>query len=139
MPYPDFIGIVRAAWENYDQSRIIKSIRDISANVSTNHVYKIDFDGHQPVIAKLSYFGFFEHFVEDHSIINSLANIASKILKAIDHLFVKIDLGEGRCREYLCTVVKTNALGCRYGVDPLHVGALNEDATVSGAGKIGEP
>jgi hypothetical protein len=74
MPYPDFIGIVRAAWENYDQSRIIKSIRDISANVSTNHVYKIDFDGHQPVIAKLSYFGFFEHFVEDHSIINSLAN-----------------------------------------------------------------
>ena len=74
MPYPDFIGIVKSAWESYDQSRTIKNIRDISANVSTNHVYKIDFQGHQPVIAKLSYFGYFEHFVEDHTIINSLAN-----------------------------------------------------------------
>jgi len=74
MPYPDFISIVKNAWQNYDQSRTIKSVRDISANVSTNHVYRIDFEGHQPVIAKLSYFGYYEHFVEDHTIINSLAN-----------------------------------------------------------------
>ncbi len=74
MSYPDFISIVKNAWQNYDQSRIIKSVRDISANVSTNHVYRIDFEGHQPVIAKLSYFGYYEHFVEDHTIINSLAN-----------------------------------------------------------------
>jgi len=74
MPYPDFISIVKNAWQDYDQSRTIKSVRDISANVSTNHVYRIDFEGHQPVIAKLSYFGHYEHFVEDHTIINSLAN-----------------------------------------------------------------
>ncbi|GJM28339.1 MAG: hypothetical protein DHS20C17_09740 [Cyclobacteriaceae bacterium] len=74
MPYPDFIGIVKSAWRDYDQSRKINSVRDISANVSTNHVYQIEFDGHQPVIAKLSYFGYYEHFVEDHTIINSLAN-----------------------------------------------------------------
>ncbi len=74
MPYPDFIGIVKNAWLKYDQSRTIKSVRDISAHVSTNHVYRIDFEEHQPVIAKLSYFGYYEHFVEDHTIINGLAN-----------------------------------------------------------------
>jgi Ser/Thr protein kinase RdoA (MazF antagonist) len=74
MPHPDFINIVEQAWLSYDRSRTIKTIRDISANVSTNHVYRIDFEGHQPVIAKLSYFGYYEHFVEDHTIINSLAN-----------------------------------------------------------------
>ncbi len=70
----DFISIVREAWENYDSSRVIKEISDISARVSTNHVYLIKFEGHQPVIGKLSYFGLYEHFVEDHTIINSLSN-----------------------------------------------------------------
>ncbi len=74
MPQIDFISIVQQAWEHYDLSRSIKSIQDISAKVSTNHVYRISFEGHQSVIAKLSYFGFHEHFVEDHSIINSLSN-----------------------------------------------------------------
>jgi len=74
MSSPNFIRIVKDAWKNYDQSRKIVSVRDISANVSTNHVYQIEFDGHQSVIAKLSYFGYYEHFVQDHSIINSLSN-----------------------------------------------------------------
>ncbi len=74
MSSPDFIRIVKDAWKDYDPSRAIHSVSDISANVSTNHVYRIDLDGHQPVIAKLSYFGHYEHFVEDHTIINSLAN-----------------------------------------------------------------
>ena len=74
MPHIDFIGIVREAWESYDQSWVIKSIQDISAHVSTNHVYRINFKEQQPVIAKLSYFGYYEHFVEDHTIINSLSN-----------------------------------------------------------------
>lgn len=74
MPFPQFIRIVKDAWQSYDQSRTIKSVSDISANVSTNHVYRIDLEDHQPVIAKLSYFGYYEHFVEDHTIINSLAN-----------------------------------------------------------------
>lgn len=58
----------------YDSSRPIKSISDISAKVSTNHVYKIVFPDNGFVIAKLSYFGKYEHFVEDHTIINVLAN-----------------------------------------------------------------
>lgn len=74
MPHIDFISIVREAWENYDKSRKITGVQDISANVSTNHVYRINFPGHHSVIAKLSYFGFYDHFVEDHTIINSLSN-----------------------------------------------------------------
>lgn len=74
----DFITIIRYAWMDYDASRKIKSIRDISAMVSTNHVYKIVFEDHSSIIAKLSYFGKFEHFVEDHTTINVLANNLSE-------------------------------------------------------------
>src|SRR5947209_1194496 len=74
MPFIDFSEIVREAWQAYDSSREIKRIVDISARVSTNHVYRITFtDGHI-IIGKLSYFGVYEHFVEDHTIINSLSN-----------------------------------------------------------------
>lgn len=74
MHFIDFTTIVKYAWMAYDSSRAIKSISDISAKVSTNHVYKVVFTNGSFVIAKLSYFGRFEHFVEDHTIINVLAN-----------------------------------------------------------------
>lgn len=70
----DFIQIVKEAWRAYDDSRPIYQITDISVQVSTNHVYKIDLEGPHFVVAKLSYFGKFEHFVEDHTLINVLAN-----------------------------------------------------------------
>ncbi len=74
MPFVDFTGIIREAWEAYDNSREILRITDISAKVSTNHVYRITFADHSIIIGKLSFFGHFEHFVEDHRIINSLSN-----------------------------------------------------------------
>lgn len=70
----DFTAIVSQAWENYDDSRKIKTIEDISVKVSTNHVYRIRLDDGGIVIAKISYFGRYSHFLEDHSIINALAN-----------------------------------------------------------------
>lgn len=70
----DFNKIVREAVREYDSSKRVVNISDISAQVSTNHVYRIKFSDGNMIIAKLSYFGKFEHFVEDHSIINSLAN-----------------------------------------------------------------
>lgn len=74
MTHIDFLGIVREAVEHFDSSKKIISIHDISAQVSTNHVYRIRLQDHNIIIAKLSYFGKFEHFVEDHTIINSLSN-----------------------------------------------------------------
>ncbi|HNP22400.1 MAG TPA: hypothetical protein PKM63_11895 [Panacibacter sp.] len=74
MAFIDFTSIVRGAWEAYDNTREISGIVDISAKVSTNYVFKITFKDRTIIIAKLSYFGKFEHFVEDHTIINSLSN-----------------------------------------------------------------
>jgi len=69
-----FEQIVRDAWYNYDHTRPIQKIEDISAKVSTNHVYRIRLASKHFVIAKLSFFGNFEHFKEDHKIINALSN-----------------------------------------------------------------
>lgn len=74
MPFIDFTNIVKEAWEAYDSTRQIIRINDISAQVSTNHVYKITFIDKSFIVAKLSYFGKYEHFIEDHTIINSLSN-----------------------------------------------------------------
>jgi hypothetical protein len=74
MQFIDFTAIVREAWLSYDSTREIARIVDISAKVSTNHVYRVTFTDGNFIIAKLSYFGLYEHFVEDHSIIDTLSN-----------------------------------------------------------------
>ncbi len=74
MTHIDFTEIIRHAWSAYDDTRNIIRITDISARVSTNHVYRITFSDNNFIIAKLSYFGTFNHFVEDHSIIDTLSN-----------------------------------------------------------------
>ncbi|MBN1118283.1 MAG: hypothetical protein JXA77_13825 [Bacteroidales bacterium] len=70
----DFFTVIREAWASYDGSMKIKAIFDVSAQVSTNHVFKVTFEARNPVFAKLSYYGKYEHFHEDHIIINNLAN-----------------------------------------------------------------
>ncbi len=74
MRFIDFEKIIRHAWQNYDASRRVASVIDISAKVSTNLVFRVKLDNDDMVIAKLSYFGRYEHFVEDHTLINALAN-----------------------------------------------------------------
>ena len=70
----DYYQIIRQAWEEFDDRHKIKGIYDVSAHVSTNQVYKVSFHNRKPVFAKLSDYGRFEHFKEDHIIINNLAN-----------------------------------------------------------------
>ncbi len=70
----DFNAIVEAAWYEYDPSRTVLSINDISAMVSTNHVFRLRLEDETKIIAKFSYFGTYDDFVEDHSLINALAN-----------------------------------------------------------------
>ncbi len=69
----DFTRIVRKAWEAYDGDTKIVMVTDFSPHVSTNYVFKVDLENGETVFAKLSYYGKFEHFLEDHSIINNLA------------------------------------------------------------------
>ncbi len=70
----DFSSVVADAWRAYKPSRPAQSIVDISAQVSTNHVYKVQLNSRRFVVGKVSYFGRYEHFREDHTIINTLAN-----------------------------------------------------------------
>jgi len=74
-PAPEVrITLIKKAWEGYDASKKISDIEDISAMVSTNRVFKVTFDDGDMVIAKLSYFGKYEYFKDDHRIIHSLSN-----------------------------------------------------------------
>ncbi len=66
--------IIRQAWKEFDGRHEVKRILDVSANVSTNSVYKVSFDNREPVFAKLSDYGNFDNFREEHIIINNLAN-----------------------------------------------------------------
>lgn len=70
----DYNLIITKAWEGYDASKTIRKIEDISALVSTNHVFRITFNDDDIIIAKLSNFGKYEYFKEDHRIIHSLSN-----------------------------------------------------------------
>ncbi len=74
MQHFDFIQIIKRAWHEFDSRHEIRGVYDVSAYVSTNQVYKISFYKREPVFAKLSDYGRFEDFREDHIIINNLAN-----------------------------------------------------------------
>src|SRR5882757_9993939 len=82
----DYSLIIKKAWDGYDASKTIKSIEDISAQVSTNHVFRITFDDDDIIIAKLSNFGKYEYFKEDHRIIHSLSN---NLLYPFENLLAK--------------------------------------------------
>ncbi|RJE72065.1 hypothetical protein [Reichenbachiella sp. MSK19-1] len=69
----NFNEIVLEAWKQYDSSREVISINDISARVSTNHVFKLKLETGGVIIAKLSYFGTYKNFLEDHSLVNSMS------------------------------------------------------------------
>ena len=101
--YPD---IIRAAWKGYDSSRTISTIEDISPMVSTNRVYKITFQDEDFIIAKISTFGKYEHFKEDHRIIHSLSN---NLLYPFENLLAKSLLKNNRVYTYRYRKGKTDA------------------------------
>jgi len=102
----DYNAVITKAWEGYDSSKIIKKIEDISAMVSTNHVFRITFEDDDIVIAKLSYFGKYEHFKEDHRIIHALSN---NLLYPFENLLAKSLLKNNRIYVYRYKQDKTDA------------------------------
>ena len=94
MNYP---SIIKKAWLGYDASKHIRSIEDISAMVSTNHVFQITFEDDDIIIAKLSTYGKYEHFKEDHRIIHALSN---NLLYPFENLVAKSLLKNNRVYTY---------------------------------------
>lgn len=70
----NLLPIIEKGWYNYNPKRRIRKIEDLSVNVSTNKVFRVTFTDKTFVFAKVSNFGKFENFKEDHQIINVLAN-----------------------------------------------------------------
>src|SRR5258705_2895119 len=102
----NYLDIIKAAWKGYDPSRMIQTIEDISPMVSTNRVYKVTFTDEDFVIAKLSTFGKYEHFKEDHRIIHSLSN---NLLYPFENLLAKSLLKNNRVYTYHYRKGKTDA------------------------------
>ncbi|MBK0379032.1 hypothetical protein [Mucilaginibacter segetis] len=98
--------VIKKAWEGYDSSKKIRSIDDISARVSTNLVYRITFDDDDIIIAKLSYFGKYEYFKEDHRIIHTLSN---NLLYPYESFLAKSLLKNNRVYIYRYKQDKTDA------------------------------
>lgn len=68
-PGADFPAIIGEAWRDYGDSRPIVSVREMSANVSTNRVFLVRVEGGYEVVAKTSSYGSYVHFRQDHRII----------------------------------------------------------------------
>ena len=93
----DYPAIIKKAWADFDGSVAIQTIEDISARVSTNHVFKVTFEDGDHIIAKLSYFGKHEHFLEDHRIIHALAN---NLLYPFENVLAKSLVRDGQVYTY---------------------------------------
>ena len=57
---------VAAAWATYGDARTIVRVDEVSANVSTNRVYRLHLDDGSTLIAKVSSYGSYFLFYEDH-------------------------------------------------------------------------
>lgn len=95
--YLNFSEIIRDAWRQYDPSRKVRNVVDISAMVSTNHVFRVKFFDGGFVIAKCSFYGKFRHFKEDHTIIHELSD---SLRPPFDHFLARSLMKDGEVYTY---------------------------------------
>src|SRR4029079_8163746 len=68
-------GAVDAAWAAYGDGRTIAEVEEVSANVSTNRVYRLHLDDSSTLITKVSSYGSYFLFVEDHDRLSRCAHL----------------------------------------------------------------
>jgi hypothetical protein len=66
---------VTAAWNAYGDERAIVSLDEVSADVSTNRVYRVHLDDGSTVIGKVSSYGSYFLFYEDHDRLSRCADL----------------------------------------------------------------
>jgi hypothetical protein len=64
-----------AAWDAYGDPRHVIGVTNVSANVSTNRVYRMHLDDGSSVVGKVSSYGSYFLFVEDHERLNTCASL----------------------------------------------------------------
>ena len=58
--------LITTAWNAYDANRTIDHVVEVSAHVSTNRVFRVVFDDSSHIVAKVSSYGSYFLFAEDH-------------------------------------------------------------------------
>ena len=58
--------LIGKAWSEYDGKRTIDNLVEVSAHVSTNRVFRVVFDDTSHIVAKISSYGSYFLFAEDH-------------------------------------------------------------------------
>jgi hypothetical protein len=66
---------VHAAWAAYGDPRRIVGIDEVSANVSTNRVYRLHLDDASTLVSKVSSYGSYFLFLEDHERLHRCASL----------------------------------------------------------------
>ena len=63
---PGAIDTVRDAWADFGDLRLIEKLTEVSAHVSTNRVFRLTMSDNSNLIAKVSSYGSYFQFAEDH-------------------------------------------------------------------------
>jgi hypothetical protein len=66
---------VYAAWDGYHDQRTIVGLDEVSTNVSTNRVYRVHLDDQSTLVCKVSSYGSYFLFVEDHERLSRCASL----------------------------------------------------------------
>jgi len=85
---------VMAAWEAFGEPQAIEQVVDVSADVSTNHVYRLHLHSGSTLIAKVSSYGSYFLFYEDHDRLRRCAELLHHT--RFDGMLADIRLKDGR-------------------------------------------
>src|SRR4051812_32109240 len=69
------VDAVHAAWTSYGDPRALVRVDEVSANVSTNRVYRLHLDDGSTLITKVSSYGSYFLFLEDHDRLSRCAHL----------------------------------------------------------------
>jgi hypothetical protein len=69
----DLVDFLHDAWSDYGDRRSMTAINELSAMVSTNRVFRVEIDDGSHVVAKVSSYGSYFLFLEDHDRIHRCA------------------------------------------------------------------
>lgn len=95
MPDPSAEIHVRTAWDRFGDRRTIAAVDEVSAMVSTNSVYRVVLSDDSTVIAKVSSYGSYFLFAEDHDRLHRL-NLLLRGTRYEDLLADSLLLADGR-------------------------------------------
>lgn len=90
--------ILRQAWADFGDPRRLSSIVEVSADVSTNRVYRLVLDNGSAVVAKVSAYGSYYLFREDHDRLHRLHVLLART--RYKHLLADVLQQNGRTYTY---------------------------------------